>query len=58
MSPLLLGADVVYHSVTKYLNGHSDVIAGAISTNNKELYDKIHFNAKTLGVCIAPMEAY
>ena len=34
-SPLLLGADVVYHSCTKYLGGHSDVVMGAIATNNE-----------------------
>ncbi|CAG0900294.1 unnamed protein product, partial [Darwinula stevensoni] len=39
MHPLSLGADVVLHSVTKYLNGHDDVIMGALCMNDKELYD-------------------
>jgi len=57
-SPLLLGADVVYHSATKYINGHSDVIAGAITCNSKELFDKIHFIAKTIGVNLGVMDTY
>ena len=36
-SPLVLGADITYHSVTKYINGHLDVVAGAMTTNNKDL---------------------
>lgn len=39
--PLDFGADLVLYSLTKYLNGHSDVLMGAITTANKELYDKI-----------------
>jgi len=43
-NPLLLGADIVIHSVTKYIGGHSDVIAGGLCFNSKELFDKLHFN--------------
>ena len=46
-SPLLLGADIAYSSMSKYLGGHSDVIAGCISTNSKDLYDRISFNCKS-----------
>lgn len=48
-SPLALGADVVIHSTTKYLNGHSDVVGGAIITNNKELADRIHYLQNSTG---------
>lgn len=41
-NPLLLGADIVMHSCTKYIGGHSDVMAGALCLNSKELYDKIN----------------
>lgn len=57
-SPLLLGADIVLHSCTKYISGHSDVIAGMIVTNQEELYKKIYFNLLSLGGCISPFDAY
>lgn len=41
--PLELGADLVLYSVTKYLNGHSDVVMGSIATSNDELHDKLRF---------------
>lgn len=41
--PLEWGSDVVMYSLTKYVNGHSDVIMGSIATNNAELYEKIKF---------------
>jgi len=48
-NPLLLGADVVTHSMTKYIGGHSDLIAGCIMMNDKALYDKLYFTLKTMG---------
>ena len=42
-NPLSLGADIVVHSVTKYLNGHSDVVMGVAVTSNSELYEKLKF---------------
>ena len=57
-SPLLLGADIVLQSCTKYLGGHSDVIAGMIATNDEELYKKVYFNLMSLGGCISPMDAF
>ncbi len=44
-SPLLLGADIVIHSATKFLSGHSDLIAGAVITNNEAISDAL-FNTK------------
>ena len=41
--PLDLGADVVLHSVTKFLNGHADIVGGIIVANTKELYKRIRF---------------
>lgn len=41
--PLELGADLIVHSLTKYMNGHSDVVMGSIITSNKEWYDKLAF---------------
>lgn len=48
-NPILLGADVVTHSVTKYIGGHSDLIGGVICLNNQALYDKLYFIHKTMG---------
>lgn len=57
-NPLDLGADVVVHSMTKYLGGHSDVVGGCIMLNDKDLYDRLFFNIKSIGTGIAPFEAY
>ena len=57
-SPLLLGADLVIHSATKYLGGHSDVLAGLIATNSKPLYEKVHYNLLSQGACLSPMDAF
>jgi cystathionine gamma-lyase len=57
-NPLLLGADVVMHSLTKYIGGHSDVVAGALMFNDSELYDKLYFNIKSMGSMISPFDAY
>jgi len=57
-SPLLLGADISYNSMTKYIGGHSDVVAGSIATNRKDLYDQISFNCKTLGTNLSPFDSY
>jgi len=57
-SPLLLGADIAYHSCTKYINGHSDVICGAVSVKDAELFGRIHFIAKTIGVNLGVFDGY
>lgn len=56
--PLLLGADVVMHSTTKYLGGHSDVIGGAVASSNKVFMEKIKFQVKTTGAVPGPTDCY
>ncbi len=48
-TPLALGADIVVHSTTKYLGGHSDVIGGAVVTNNQKINEKLRFIQKSVG---------
>lgn len=57
-NPLLDGADLVIHSATKYLAGHNDVLAGAIMTSDKELYDKLFYNLNTGGPVLSPFDSY
>ncbi|HEY5222512.1 MAG TPA: cystathionine gamma-synthase [Microbacteriaceae bacterium] len=56
--PLALGADVVVHSTTKYLGGHSDVIGGAVVVNDAELAEKIGFQQFAAGAISAPLDAW
>lgn len=56
--PLNLGADVVLHSTTKYLGGHSDIIGGAVATSNSDVMEKIRFQVKTTGAVPGPMDCY
>lgn len=56
--PLELGADVVVHSTTKYLGGHSDVLGGALIVNNPELAEKIGFLQFGVGAVSSPMDAW
>ncbi|MEO8094764.1 MAG: cystathionine gamma-synthase [Pseudolysinimonas sp.] len=56
--PLALGADVVVHSTTKYLGGHSDVLGGAVVLNNGELADKVAFLQFGVGAVSGPMDAW
>jgi len=56
--PLEHGAQVVVHSTTKYLGGHSDVVGGAVITNNDELAEKVGFHQFAAGAISAPMEAW
>jgi cystathionine gamma-lyase len=57
-NPLLLGADVVMHSITKYIGGHSDVIGGALMFNDPKLYDTLYFNIKSMGYFMSPFDAF
>ena len=57
-NPLKLGADIVIHSTTKYINGHSDVVGGAVIAKKKETFDKINFWANNLGLTGAPFDSY
>ncbi len=56
--PLTLGADLVVHSTTKYLNGHSDVVGGAVVAANKETAEKLGWWANCLGVSGAPFDSF
>jgi cystathionine gamma-synthase len=57
-NPLALGADIVHHSLSKYLGGHCDVIGGALVTNDKELSEKIFFNQYAVGAILDPFQAW
>ncbi len=56
--PLELGADLVVHSTTKYLNGHSDVVGGAIVSGTRELAEKVAATANALGTTCSPFDAW
>jgi len=57
-NPLDLGADVVVHSVTKYINGHSDVVMGVVATNDAKIYEKLKFLQNSIGAVPAPFDCY
>lgn len=57
-NPLLLGADIVMHSVTKYLGGHSDVVMGALIMNDDKLYEKLAFICNSCGAVPGPMDSF
>ena len=56
--PLLLGADIVVHSTTKYINGHSDIIGGAVILNSPELFKKIQLVQKSVGAVPSPFDSW
>ena len=56
--PLDLGADIVMHSATKYLGGHSDVIAGALIVKDEQLGEQLHFQQFATGATLGPMDAF
>ena len=56
--PLLLGADIVLHSTTKYIGGHSDVVGGALLTNDEELDEAFGFLQNGAGAVPGPFDAY
>ena len=56
--PLALGADVVVHSVTKYLGGHSDVVGGALITNDEQLHEQLRFLQNATGGVPGPMDCF
>lgn len=57
-NPLTLGADIVMHSVTKYINGHSDVVMGVVATNDAAIHEKLRFLQNSLGAVPGPMDCY
>ncbi len=56
--PLALGADIVLHSTTKYINGHSDVIGGAVVTSNEEVYESLKFHQNAAGAVPGPFDVW
>lgn len=56
--PLELGADLVVYSLTKYMNGHNDVLAGAIVVNDKQIYDELEFIQTKYGLISSPYDCY
>jgi cystathionine gamma-lyase len=56
--PLQLGASVVVHSSTKYLNGHSDSVGGAVMLSDQDLYGKLKFNQNAMGAILSPFDSF
>jgi cystathionine gamma-lyase len=56
--PIRHGADAVAYSTTKYINGHSDAVGGALTTNNKELFTKIKFLQNAIGAILSPFDSW
>jgi len=57
-NPLDFGIDIVIHSTTKYINGHSDVIGGFVVTNNEDIYNKIKFYQRSAGSIPSPFDCW
>lgn len=57
-NPLDHGADIVVHSMTKFINGHSDVVGGALMMNSQELRDKLFFYQNAIGPCQSPFDSW
>jgi cystathionine gamma-synthase/cystathionine gamma-lyase len=56
--PLDLGADIVVHSTTKYIGGHSDVVGGTVITSNEEVYETLKFHQNAVGAVPGPMDCW
>ncbi len=57
-TPLTLGADIVFHSATKYIGGHSDCLSGLIVTKREDLKEQFSFLNKTIGPVLSPFDSY
>lgn len=57
-NPLDLGADIVLHSATKYLGGHSDVVAGLVAVKDTELGEQLHFVQNSIGAVLGPQDSW
>ena len=57
-NPVVLGADIAYHSLTKFINGHSDVVGGAIMTNNETIYNQLFTLQNSIGPCASPFDSW
>ncbi|MBI2854942.1 MAG: PLP-dependent transferase [Chloroflexi bacterium] len=58
LQPINHGVDIVVHSTTKYLNGHCDVVSGAIVTASSELGERVHFLLNAMGTCASPFDCW
>jgi len=58
LKPIEFGVDIVVHSTTKYLNGHCDVVGGAVVTATAEMGEKVHFLLNAMGTCAAPFDSW
>jgi cystathionine gamma-lyase/cystathionine beta-lyase len=58
LRPLEYGIDLVVHSTTKYLNGHCDVVGGAVVTANDELAERVRFLSNAMGTCASPFDCW
>ncbi|HET7676564.1 MAG TPA: PLP-dependent transferase [Candidatus Limnocylindrales bacterium] len=56
--PLLLGADIAYHSATKYLAGHSDTVNGVLATSREDLHERLHFLQNAIGAVPGPFDCF
>ncbi|KAA0958895.1 bifunctional cystathionine gamma-lyase/homocysteine desulfhydrase [Planococcus sp. ANT_H30] len=57
-NPIKLGADIVLHSATKYIGGHSDVVAGLVVVNSAELAEEVHFVQNSIGAILGPQDSW
>ncbi|MEC8627031.1 MAG: PLP-dependent aspartate aminotransferase family protein [Bacteroidota bacterium] len=57
-NPVVLGADIAYHSLTKFINGHSDVVGGAIMTNSETIYNQLFTLQNSIGPCASPFDSW
>lgn len=57
-TPMDMGADIVMHSVTKYINGHSDVVMGALCCSDKDLFERLEFIQNSCGAIPGPMDSF
>lgn len=58
LKPIEFGVDLVVHSTTKYLNGHCDVVGGAVVTTTEELTERVQFLLNAMGTCAAPFDCW
>jgi len=58
LRPIEYGVDIVVHSTTKYLNGHCDVVGGAVVTSNEDLSERVQFLLNAMGTCASPFDCW
>merc|ERR1711993_83387 len=56
--PIMWGSDMTFHSVTKYINGHSDACLGMVCTNNDEIYNKLKYLQNAAGCVPSPFDCF